>query len=627
MQKIILFTMFAVVLALFARTICLKLGYKLLILDAPMKRSKLIIVAIFLTVTIFVFPTFANAQYTKLHDFDTDVNGGLPYGSLISDGTFLYGMTAFYGNFQGVIFKIKPDGTGYIKLLDFDGVTNGASPEGSLVFDGTFLYGMAQTGGNFNLGVIFKIKPDGTGYAKLLDFGGAINGSLPYGSLNFDGTFLYGMTRTGGSNDLGVIFKIKTDGTGYVKLLDFAGTTNGSYPASMGSLISDGTFLYGITNYGGTNNLGVIFKIKTDGTGYVKLLDFAGTTNGSYPYSSLVSDGTFLYGMTNGGGINNMGVVFKIKSDGTGYIKLLDFAGTANGRTPTGSLLFSGNFLYGTTVGGGASDQGVIFKIMSDGTNYVKLFDFAGTANGSEPYNALIPIGNSLYGMTHTGGSGSFGGAGVIFKYCPPITVTQSITICSGQSITIGTHVHTTSNIYVDSLTSTITGCDSIVTTNLTVSPNMSVSISGSTLTAASPSSSSTYQWIDCSNGNTQVSGATSQNFTPSISGNYAVIVTANFCSDTSVCNAITISTTGITNNAQVAGLSVFPNPNTGDFTISLNKEETFNLVNNLGQTVKTIQLNQSNNNSANVSGVEPGFYFLVGKSNAELNYKIVVAK
>jgi uncharacterized repeat protein (TIGR03803 family) len=574
MQKIILFTMFAVVLALFARTICLKLGYKLLILDAPMKRSKLIIVAIFLTVTIFVFPTFANAQYTKLHDFDTDVNGGLPYGSLISDGTFLYGMTAFYGNFQGVIFKIKPDGTGYIKLLDFDGVTNGASPEGSLVFDGTFLYGMAQTGGNFNLGVIFKIKPDGTGYAKLLDFGGAINGSLPYGSLNFDGTFLYGMTRTGGSNDLGVIF-----------------------------------------------------KIKTDGTGYVKLLDFAGTTNGSYPYSSLVSDGTFLYGMTNGGGINNMGVVFKIKSDGTGYIKLLDFAGTANGRTPTGSLLFSGNFLYGTTVGGGASDQGVIFKIMSDGTNYVKLFDFAGTANGSEPYNALIPIGNSLYGMTHTGGSGSFGGAGVIFKYCPPITVTQSITICSGQSITIGTHVHTTSNIYVDSLTSTITGCDSIVTTNLTVSPNMSVSISGSTLTAASPSSSSTYQWIDCSNGNTQVSGATSQNFTPSISGNYAVIVTANFCSDTSVCNAITISTTGITNNAQVAGLSVFPNPNTGDFTISLNKEETFNLVNNLGQTVKTIQLNQSNNNSANVSGVEPGFYFLVGKSNAELNYKIVVAK
>jgi uncharacterized delta-60 repeat protein len=87
-----------------------------------------------------------------------------------------------------------------------------------------------------------------------------------------------------------------------------------------------------------------------------------------------------------------------------------------------------------------------------------------------------------------------------------------------------------------------------------------------------------------------------------------------------------TIST-GIINSAQASDLSIFPNPNNGDFTISLNKEETFSLVNNLGQTIQTIQLNQSNNNSANVSGVEPGFYFLVGKSNALLNYKVVVSK
>src|SRR3989304_2145465 len=93
----------------------------------------------------------------------------------------------------------------------------------------------------------------------------------------------------------------------YTKLLDFTGTANGSY--SQGSLISDGTFLYGMAGGGGANSKGVVFKIKPDGTGYAKLLDFSGA-NGSNPGGSLISDGTFLYGMTYEGGANSYGVVF-----------------------------------------------------------------------------------------------------------------------------------------------------------------------------------------------------------------------------------------------------------------------------------------------------------------------------
>jgi len=59
-------------------------------------------------------------------------------------------------------------------------------------------------------------------------------------------------------------------------------------------LISDGTYLYGMTQQGGDDNKGVVFKIKLDGTSYTKLLDFDGT-NGETPYGSLVSDGSFLY--------------------------------------------------------------------------------------------------------------------------------------------------------------------------------------------------------------------------------------------------------------------------------------------------------------------------------------------
>ncbi len=219
----------------------------------------------FITVSVY-------AQFTKILDF-TGPNGLDPWGSLVSDATYLYGMTGSGGtNNDGVIFKILPDGSGYLKLMDFEESTSGVFAPGSLLYDGTFLFGMAESGGANNHGTLFKIRPDGTDFSKLLDFAGASNGSSPYGSLFSDGTFLYGMTSIGGANNLGTIFKILPDGTGFTKLLDFNGTGNGSFP--LGSLISDGTFLYGTTSGGGTSNGGTIFKIMPNGTGYVKLLCF-----------------------------------------------------------------------------------------------------------------------------------------------------------------------------------------------------------------------------------------------------------------------------------------------------------------------------------------------------------------
>jgi len=363
------------------------------------------------TVPFYLLAThIALGQFTKLLDFEGASNGSKPWGSLISDGTFLYGMTEDGGSKNlGTIFKIKQDGTGYTKLLDFTGV-NGAYPWGSLISDGTFLYGMTTYGGTIGDGIIFKIKPDGTGYEKLLDFDDRTNGSFPSESLIYDGTFLYGMTETGSFAGLGTIFKIKPDGTGYEKLLDFDGISNGRNPK--GSLISDGTFLYGTTSDFFTP-WGTIFKIKPDGAGYQKLHDFSVGSNGKDPWGSLISDGTFLYGMTTSGGTVGLGTIFKIKPDGTGYIKLLDFVGTSNGSSPTGDLIYAGNILYGMTNAGGTSGSGTIFKIKTDGTGYTKLLDFDGT-KGSYPNGSLISDGTFFYGMTNEGGTK---GNGTIFKF------------------------------------------------------------------------------------------------------------------------------------------------------------------------------------------------------------------
>ena len=354
-----------------------------------------------------------NAQYTKLLDFEGTTNGSFPFGSLFSDSTFLYGMTYSGGtNNMGTIFKIKPDGSGYVKLLDFAGESNGMYPLSSLISDGTYLYGLTQKGGLNNMGIIFKIMHDGSGYVKLFDFAGYSNGAYPRGPLITDGTYLYGMTEYGGTNDKGTIFKIMPDGTGYVKLLDFAGALNGSSPQC--SFLSDGTFLYGMTQMGGANDMGTVFKIKPDGTGYVKLLDFAGSLNGSSPWRSLIFDGTYLYGLTANGGTNDMGTIFKIMPDGTGYVKLLDFAGEANGSTPFSTLLLNGAYLYGTTYEGGTDNNGTIFKIKPDGSGYEKLFEFDNIISGAYPFGFLISDETFLYGMTETGGTHT---KGVLFKY------------------------------------------------------------------------------------------------------------------------------------------------------------------------------------------------------------------
>ncbi|HEY3429254.1 MAG TPA: choice-of-anchor tandem repeat GloVer-containing protein, partial [Cyclobacteriaceae bacterium] len=353
------------------------------------------------------------AQYSTLLDFTGAANGGEPlYTALISDGTFLYGMTSDGGAFtNGTVFKIKPDGTGFLKLHDFGSISlDGDQPFGSLYFDGTFLYGMTIRGGVNGQGTIFKVMPDGTGYLKIFDFVGSATGTDPYGALISDGTFLYGTAELSGANGVGTIFKIMPDGSGFDNIFDFS-TPNGTFPLC--DLVYDGTFLYGTTFGGGTNNGGVLFKIMPDGSGYSILKHF-GTPDADTPYTgALILDGGFLYGMTELGGTADEGAIFKIKTDGTGYVKLHDFT-IPDGGYGLGSLSFDGQFLYGLTQEGGPTDLGVLFKIKTDGTGFEKLMEFDGVTTGYDPFGTLLYENNTLYGMTLAGGTNDLG---TIFKY------------------------------------------------------------------------------------------------------------------------------------------------------------------------------------------------------------------
>lgn len=354
------------------------------------------------------------AQYTVLYNFTGGIGGASPdYGSLTLSGSTLYGMTTDGGaNNKGNIFSVDTNGNGYKDLFDFDG-TNGQYPYGSLTLSGNTLYGMTGEGGLNDSGVVFSIGTNGNGYKDLFDFNFG-NGAKPDGALTLSGDTLYGMTSAC-THGYGNIFSIRTDGSRFSDLFTFTGT-NGSNPT--GSLTLSGNTLYGMTDYGGSTYIshfpgdGAIFSINTNGSGYSKLYDFD-SASGDFPFGSLTLSGNTLYGMTGVGGANNFGAIFSINTIGSGYTDLFDFSGARGGEEPFGSLILSGNTLYGMTYDGGFNDEGNIFSIGTNGKGYVDLFDFNGT-NGSNPQGSLILSGNTLYGMAGVGGANRYG---VIFKY------------------------------------------------------------------------------------------------------------------------------------------------------------------------------------------------------------------
>lgn len=147
-----------------------------------------------------------------------------------------------------------------------------------------------------------------------------------------------------------------------------------------------------------------------------------------------------------------------------------------------------------------------------------------------------------------------------------PTTGTDTQTACDSY-MWIDGNTYTTNNNTATFVLTNAAGCDSTVTLDLTITNvDSSVTTSGFTITAVE--TGATYQWIDCDNGNAAIAGETGQSFTATDNGNYAVIVTAGGCADTSEC----ISITGIGVDELVFNgiVNVYPNPTNGLVNIAL---------------------------------------------------------
>lgn len=210
-----------------------------------------------------------------------------------------------------------------------------------------------------------------------------------------------------------------------------------------------------------------------------------------------------------------------------------------------------------------------------------------------------LPSGNATYIFTGSYNDTIPNAAGCDSFMLIHVTILQdassSITVdeCNGYTSPSGLFYWTQSGIYMDSIAAA-NGCDSIITIDLTIDTvNNGITKSGKTLSATAVGA--TYQWMKCSD-STIISGQTGKTYSPNKTGNYAVIVTQNGCTDTSECLKVNI--VGTQDYGAKNGIALYPNPSTGRVIIELGEPSNdieIDILSAEGRVVKTLNSTSTN--------------------------------
>jgi hypothetical protein len=199
-------------------------------------------------------------------------------------------------------------------------------------------------------------------------------------------------------------------------------------------------------------------------------------------------------------------------------------------------------------------------------------------------------------------------------------TITE--TACNSYTAPDGV-IYTSSGIKT-AIIPNIAGCDSTITINLTINM-VDVSVTQNGIILSANATADFYQWLDCNNGNSIISGETNQTFTATQNGSYAVKVTQNSCKDTSACFSVT--TVGILKNTFANDIIVYPNPTDGivkidlgetlsEFVVSLNDLNSKLISQSTFKNTKMFELNLN---------VQPGIYLLtINSGNKKATIRLI---
>ncbi len=413
------------------------------------RRSRVADAAIALIILLGLTLVSAQAQtFTVLHTFSGGSDGANPLAGLTMDHAGnLYGTASQGGAGYGNVFKLAHQGSGWVlnPLYQFLGVPDGFFPEARVVFGpdgalyGTTLYGgIAGTGcvqgGPLQCGTVFQLRPPPSACktalcpwteTQLYEFNSQPNLFWPnFGDLIFDQAGnLYGVAFEGGQYRGGV-FQLTPSNGGWTEtnIYAFPYNDNGE---PLGGVISDSAGnLYG-TTYGTppSGQYGTVYELTPSGSSWTEstLYTFQNGSDGASPRGDLIMDAAGnLYGTTSVGGPGVGGTVWELSPSDGGWTSsvIYSFPGSTFGPFSPVLMDAAGN-LYGTTLAGGAYQQGSVFKLTnSNGAwTYTTLHDFSNGSDGRSPYGHLIlDSSGNLYGTAGWGGSTNHG---VIWEITP----------------------------------------------------------------------------------------------------------------------------------------------------------------------------------------------------------------
>jgi len=522
-------------------------------------------------------------QLNNLKFLNHSAIGRHPEGSLTyANNGMLYGTSREGGaNYWGSLFEVNPL-TGEVKTkVNFDLVNTNGFPQDNLLYTKTNrMFGVATYGGTYRSSILYEYDflLDTISIAHEFIYGTSSKSSL----IEHSNGKIYGLSYQGSFSNSLVIFEFDYNSKIFRSLSPIPGSS------SYGMIIEGPNgILYGVSTSGGVNNSGYLFSYDITTNAFNSLYDFNGVS-GQAPFNelTLASNGK-LYGMTLYGGSNGEGVLFEYDVTTSTYTKKLDFVDTISGGNPECQLReLNHGKLYGVVPYGGKNYGGVLFEYSFITDTLINKYEFSGGLNGAEPYGSLIKI-----------------------PTCIMPKGTRTITACKSYVSPSGNHVWTSSGLYSDTLQ--ISGCDSVISVDVTIKKvDVSISnLSGNTLVAGALNVS--YQWLDCSNNYSIITNDTNRIFRPETSGIYAVEITSNGCVDTSACYPITV--VGISENQLSNNLAVFPNPTNSNVTLSLGG--LYSAFTTQVYNVHGMLINESTHQSATQVEVElgdsKGIYFI----------------
>jgi uncharacterized repeat protein (TIGR03803 family) len=377
--------------------------------------------------------------FRTLHTFSGKYDSGYPAGGLILDAHGnLYGTNEGAGQTpDGIAFELARPVSGadwpLTPLFSF-GPPYGFGAGSNLAFDGNGnLYGTTASGGarcTFGTcGTVFELSPDGSGGWQgrtIYEFQGGNDGSGPIAGLVLDANGnLYGTTTFGGGScafsisGCGIVFELTpANGLWTESILHHFAGTDGLLPQA-GLVFDTQGNLYGTTSNGGSGSCscGTVFELSpaTGGTWMWKgLHEFSGN-DGAYPSSTLVFDKAGnLYGTTLEGGRSNDGLVFRLVPSPNGGWKeqlLHSFQGLDGQAVWVGVVLDASGNVYGTAQGGGSAGDGVAYALRpttGGAWTFSLLHTFTG-ADGVGPTQLVLDSYGRLFGITNSGGAHNFG--------------------------------------------------------------------------------------------------------------------------------------------------------------------------------------------------------------------------